>query len=507
MKKRIAWSVLVVLLAAGPAAAADSATADSAAKDKDVATRSMIIDEIVALGRAATPIPTIRDPFSRYVSIAAPEELVSYLITIYSARAQYRALLDAMEARIDKQVGSTPGNSGSTSLAMKGLVPKILGVAVENGALNEDQKGTTVTFRTTPAGIVKALQGSGLVDTTTDYANNAGSWLASRFSAAASFDTSRGSDTNTLTASGQQLSSWSARLVVVNQRDPASMGYRKQWMDIAHNSSAYLNAAQALSDVLKKPGTPFDKWDQELLAKVQQDVEGPLQTNHDVNAAAVKFKKILQEQLPALEKIALPDDALKALDAYVKQLSSVEQQIDDVYAFAGKGALMTLDWSTTRDPQLPDLYTATLVWEDGVGASRQSNVTLNAALSFFRSTPTNAVEQFKSFDASVQLDHPLGRISTSMPSVTLSIAGKYSYLPNDTVASTTTAAAGSAPALKGSIGVVQVKLTIPVKGSGLKVPLSVTASNRTELIKEKDVRASFGISYDLDPLVGGLFGK
>ena len=53
---------------------------------------------------------------------------------------------------------------------------------------------------------------------------------------------------------------------------------------------------------------------------------------------------------------------------------------------------------------------------------------------------------------------------------------------------------------------MQAKLTIPVKGSGVKIPLSVTASNRTELIKERDVRASFGVSFDLDPLIGGLLG-
>ncbi len=68
-------------------------------------------------------------------------------------------------------------------------------------------------------------------------------------------------------------------------------------------------------------------------------------------------------------------------------------------------------------------------------------------------------------------------------------------------------AAGGAvgTALKGNIYVVQLKLTVPVKESGIKVPLSITASNRSELIKEKDVRASFGVTFDLDALVGGLF--
>ncbi|HNH83997.1 MAG TPA: hypothetical protein PL157_16620, partial [Acidobacteriota bacterium] len=46
----------------------------------------------------------------------------------------------------------------------------------------------------------------------------------------------------------------------------------------------------------------------------------------------------------------------------------------------------------------------------------------------------------------------------------------------------------------------QVKLTIPVKGSGVKIPISVTFANRTELIKEKEVRGNIGITFDLDSI-------
>ena len=87
--------------------------------------------------------------------------------------------------------------------------------------------------------------------------------------------------------------------------------------------------------------------------------------------------------------------------------------------------------------------------------------------------------------------------------MTLTLSGRYSHMPNDTVVSAD-AASQAAPAEHGDIYVAQVKLTIPVKGSGVKIPLSVTASNRTELIKEKNVRASFGFTFDLDPLIGGL---
>ena len=56
------------------------------------------------------------------------------------------------------------------------------------------------------------------------------------------------------------------------------------------------------------------------------------------------------------------------------------------------------------------------------------------------------------------------------------------------------------PNTKGTTAVGQFKLTVPVKGSGAKIPLSVTFANRTELIKESVVRANVGITYDLDTI-------
>jgi hypothetical protein len=52
----------------------------------------------------------------------------------------------------------------------------------------------------------------------------------------------------------------------------------------------------------------------------------------------------------------------------------------------------------------------------------------------------------------------------------------------------------------------QAKVTIPIGATGMKVPVSVTASNRTELIEENDVRGSIGFTLDLDALVSGFPG-
>jgi hypothetical protein len=57
---------------------------------------------------------------------------------------------------------------------------------------------------------------------------------------------------------------------------------------------------------------------------------------------------------------------------------------------------------------------------------------------------------------------------------------------------------------KGNIGIGQFKFTIPVKGSGVKIPLSVTFSNRTEFIKESKVRGNIGVTFDLDTIFSKL---
>jgi hypothetical protein len=56
------------------------------------------------------------------------------------------------------------------------------------------------------------------------------------------------------------------------------------------------------------------------------------------------------------------------------------------------------------------------------------------------------------------------------------------------------------------IGKVQVKLTVPLPGflAGLKVPISVTYANRTELIDEDEVRGSVGFTVDLSKLQSAL---
>ena len=498
------FGVATSTLHAQPPVQPPASAAAAAAQNQQPSSREQIINEMVTAGVKAATLGVIR-PFQSTFGAGGEGEIIAYLMAAHSEREGYKSLLQALEARSTKQLGSTPSGSGSTSLAMKGLVPDILGLAVESGAINRDVSGTTLTFRATPAGVIKAVQGKELADMYVDYSKHTASRMASRISVAASFDTSKGSSGGTFTADDRQLTGWSARAELVNHRDPAAAGYANLWQGLLHTpvKRQYDEALASINHALVA-WAPFTTWATQLRADTLSRVEMPLAADGDVAAAGARFKTLLEAEMPKLEKLsAMPPDVTKALDAYVAQLTRVQRAIDKVYDFVAEGDLVTFDWSTARSAALPDLYTATGIWETAFGAARKTDLTVNVAVNVYRATPSGAQHQFKSFDVTAQFDHPLGRL-LSLPAVTLTLSGRYSHLPNDTVASAG-AASPAVAAEHGHIGVFQAKLTIPVKGSGVKIPLSVTASNRTELIKEKDVRASVGFTFDLDPLIGGLF--
>src|SRR5262249_33784346 len=63
------------------------------------------------------------------------------------------AVCAALTTKTDQQNGSTSSGSGSTSMAQKGAVAELISAAVDNGGLQREVSGTTVTFRGKPIGL------------------------------------------------------------------------------------------------------------------------------------------------------------------------------------------------------------------------------------------------------------------------------------------------------------------------------------------------------------------
>ena len=94
------------------------------------------------------------------------------------------------------------------------------------------------------------------------------------------------------------------------------------------------------------------------------------------------------------------------------------------------------------------------------------------------------------------MDVPLSRYS-DLGNFVLAFAARYEHLRADPA----TALAGASESANICIG--QIKLVIPLKGSGIRIPISITFATRTELIDESVVRGNVGLSFDLD----GVFAR
>jgi hypothetical protein len=374
---------------------------------------------------------------------------------------------------------------------------------------------TIATFRVSPAGILKALQGEGLLDIYQDYESSAGFRFASRFSAAVGFDTSLGDSPGTLVADEQQLKSWAVTVTLFNNRDPRAKGYGSMWRNLADQQGGPLNSARTTLGAALKNWKAFADWQNALEQRVRTEVDEPWEKDGNLGAAQERFAAILDAELPAIAELTNTDPAVtSAMTSYVSVLTAIVTTRNDIYTFANEGTVASFDWTTARDENLPDLYTLTGVYAGSFTRSRKDDFTANGALRFYKESPSGTDRSFKDFSLTAQWDRPLGKVLEIPFAITL--ATRYQYIPNDVPVSSaalivptteneapppvTEPSNGTAIAPKGHLILGQAKLTIPLK-NGVKIPLSVSVANRTELIDESDVRANFGVTFNLDAFI------
>jgi hypothetical protein len=416
---------------------------------------------------------------------------------------------DVDEARVDKQVGSGSSSSGSTSLTSKGSVPAILGFAVENGALESSTSGTTITFRGRPVQIIQALQDIGFTDSYKVIENNPGLGFLNRFSFAVGFDTSRSNQTSTFTGNANQLSEYSFHIDLINHRDPRDKRYDPQW------NKLQTGVAQEMANNL------FKVTDEILMSDNYQAVFAPWMdaTTDQIADAIIQNGKVKDNEAlntvleERLASIPLPTNpaSLTAISAFAQSTEAMLAARKDILSFIGTAPIFTFDYSGHRasppvalQPSLPDTSNFKLIAE--FAPIPGGSFTSNGSVTIFNSRPqTIAANRVRDAQFSSQLDIPVAKSVPKIGNVVLSFSGKFEYIPDDVLTpATTNTIFGPGLALRGNIGLGQAKLTIPVKGSSVKIPLSLTVSNRTELIKENDVRGNIGITFDLDSIIGRL---
>lgn len=412
--------------------------------------------------------------------------------------------------RIDKQVGPSSGTSGSTNLVPSGSVPALLGLAVEYGGMTETFSGTTATFRTTPAKLIGAMTKTYGADVPPPDDRTLAA--LQRLSLSASFNTSgtTGASTNSgtqLQSSPSQFSQASARVVLLHDRDPLGV---KNWKQIRAFSVAQpsLDVANAARDLVA-PVLDMNGYDTALDAAMSVFDSNTANPSQDaLQNAIIAYVSSIQKlavQVPNWQtrvktyiaaRVAL-DKANKKLYQSITKAPSLSLEYD--YTQSSVVTATSIPTSTTPSAPAasPNLSTISLVY---VASVSSSDYTLNATANFFNQTQPGMSGNFRDFQLAGKWDIPVGHISSSISKGTLTISGLYENLHQKPLG-VQLLINDQAVNKPGNIGVFQLKYSIPVGDSGVQIPISFTASNRTELVKEKDVRGNIGITFDLDKLL------
>jgi hypothetical protein len=429
-------------------------------------------------------------------------------------------MVAADEARPDKQLGAGASSSGSTSLTSKGSVPDVLGFAVENGALVQSASGTAITFSARPLQLVQALQKTGWVQSYKDIENNPTLGILNRFSFGVTFDTTRGGTNGVFTGSTNQVSAFLAHVDLLNWRDPRSKRFDPQWEKLRAGALQEMsNKIYAVLDkVFDDPAfqKEYDTWKKDILIDVTRAL-----TSKDASTLANISAKAFTDFPPASVVPGAEAIVKSAADATTAVLTARQNILD----YVGTAPIISFEYTdnlavkaVAPSPQLPDISNLKLIVE--AAPFHGGSFTLNGSATIFNSPPVGfAAKRLRDAQASAQLDVPIKTVVSTLGNVLLSFSGRFEHIASDTLPTIVAAVpgamnlslpsladvfSGTGAALKGNLGLFQAKLTIPVKNSGVKIPLSVTWANRTELIKESDVRGNIGVTFDMDTIVGSL---
>lgn len=423
----------------------------------------------IAEEKATQPTATLPVETDLFAFTALPRGSLARLLQEYEAN------------RIDEQVGATAGASGTTTLVSKGSVPEILAFAVENGAITRSQSGTTLTFRGNTNGIITALAGRGFIEMFNPASDPSGKIL-DRISFSVSFDASRGAVTTpTFTGDQQQLSQWTLRAQIINERDPLDPAYTSRWDVIAAGALTTLTRASGDLYTALEADPAFSEWlkgAQAAIAKLPAD------------AAAIE--KELRMQMDAFPGARLSPSTTRVLADYDRAATTLVRQRKEVLDDIASGVQVALEYTNDRPVTLPKTSNIRLV--GAVGG--MVDLTGNASVTLFDTIPTGLSRRVRDYQLSAELSVRLGAPDTTGPFV-LAFSGKFFHQFEDSIDENGLIL----PDTNGTTAIAQAKLIVPIsKGTGMRMPLSITWSNRTELIKEKEVRANVGVTYDLDAL-------
>jgi hypothetical protein len=394
-------------------------------------------------------------------SIAVGQNLSSYVDS--RIRANVKARVDQTDPT--KQSSPPAAVDNSTSLVERSSAPDLLGLGLDflnlSDASGEKKSAIPKTLSFSAYALKSALSSEDPLDPEIYNANK--NWRSVSFTVG--YDVPENTNTREPII-GIKWLAYNGR-DVSNANNQSEIGKIQGALDSSSRefSRIYDEVRFYLFDALRARG--------KLPAGVstQEDFEGPI-------ADRTEFPKILA---------ILTDDEKKSIDGIISKHISAFVNLDTVTKNAVKTIRtrpqLALSFTTTQRKGIrPDEYAGTLTFDKGMGTN---SITLNGSFLFkkdFMGKDSKGGKFAAAIHLPLQAFRPLEYKDPLLFSLEADATGM----------------TGESPMYR-----AQAKLTIPLL-PGVEIPISVSVANRTELIKEQEVKGKFGFTFDVSKALKAL---
>ena len=409
-------------------------------------------------------------------------------------------------ARTDKQVGASSSASGTTSAIEKPGFTRLLGFAVEKGAILKDVNGSSLTLSTSPYVLYTLSRGG---DTAENYAR---AGFLNRIGIAASFNIE---DEKTVLASARrnQLSDWSIRARLYGDRSTRSRAFQDAWReDIQPAIEARLNVLTGVSrfmndnpdefDVFEGANTQINTAVSHLMASnaytkaSDSDKKAMLSNTILCNIRSGVFDEITsgRQKITDTSRDEIVNKYVPALAAALNNLEVVRGVLKDRLDELSKGPLATFAYINHRQPAASDYSEFKFLYEQDKSLFRMLKVVGNAGFTIYnKPSPLLNQTRLRDFSAALSfegaVDSPFLKNQPDLSKITYAFTGNYQRLRENS------GMAGR----KADLAAFQFKVDVPIYG-GLNLPIAITYVNGTEHAKKEDTRLNFGFKFDMDKL-------
>ena len=479
----------------------------------------------------------------------------------YAAFAKMERRSEALDRlnlrRNDQDVAASGRTDGATALASVAGVVNTVSVAVENGGFTQATNGTAATIRLKPVAIYNAFAGNSLSpcrqylvlasdSTGASCGTTVDKWFKG-ISVSVSLDTitsdtvdieakqvADGSGDMSPTGNGgrpvlsllserRSITGFSARWEIYNKRDARNASFVRAWNSVLDTTEVQ-NAADQLAlaeNALRKRLQMSDEESTEETSpeavqyqEWKQVTEASLETARvdGWEALLVVWAERLEGwgQLDAVRSI--PE--LEALDS--KRLEFIRAE-NDTFEKELQKPIVSFEYSNLRPLNQPSTSNIRFLLSNpfSVDNEQEGMISFNGGLNLYNDRPAGVdVGWLRDVHAALQFDMPLSTAASNRPPL-FTLAAYYQYqiepgiiaiedgtqVPNTTIQLPDNAMTLLGP--KGGIFIAQAKLTFKAADNAVKVPISVSWANRTELLDAAELRGNIGFQFDWDSLLGG----